>query len=145
MTLGDLIKSYRQSHGLTMKQFSDLSGLSKAYISMLEKNRHPQNGKEIIPSIETFSKVAIAMKISLHEILEAVNSNQLIELNQDDPELPAPAAGTASLSASESELVDKFRQLNDDGQEKLLDYAEDLAGLPRYKKDNLFEALEEEA
>lgn len=74
-----------------------------------------------------------------------VDMDDINNLDLSCSELPAPAAGTASLSASESELVDKFRQLNDDGQEKLLDYAEDLAGLPRYKKDNLFTALEEEA
>ena len=51
------------------------------YVSMLEKNKHPQNNKEIIPSIDTFNKVARAMNISLNEILEAVNSDQLVSLN----------------------------------------------------------------
>ena len=81
MTLGDLIKAYRAAHGLTMQEFANLSGLSKAYVSMLEKNKHPQNNKEIIPSIDTFNKVARAMNISLNEILEAVNSDQLVSLN----------------------------------------------------------------
>ncbi|MDO4393560.1 MAG: XRE family transcriptional regulator [Bacillota bacterium] len=81
MTLGDLIKSYRSTNGLTMQEFANLSGLSKAYVSMLEKGRHPQNNKEIIPSIDTFNKVALAMKLSLNEVLEAVNSNQLINLD----------------------------------------------------------------
>ena len=84
MTLGDLIKSYRTAHGLTMQEFASLSGLSKAYVSMLEKNRHPQNNKEIIPSIDTFNKVALAMKLSLNDVLEAVNSNQLINLEHTD-------------------------------------------------------------
>ena len=66
MTLGDLIKAYRAAHGLTMQEFANLSGLSKAYVSMLEKNKHPQNNKEIIPSIDTFNKVARAMNISLN-------------------------------------------------------------------------------
>ena len=47
MTLGDLIKAYRAAHGLTMQEFANLSGLSKAYVSMLEKNKHPQNNKEL--------------------------------------------------------------------------------------------------
>ena len=81
MTLGDLIKSYRAAHGLTMQEFANLSGLSKGYVSMLEKNKHPQNKKKIIPSIDTFNKVAHAMSISLNEILEAVNSDQLVNIN----------------------------------------------------------------
>lgn len=80
MTLGSLIKEYRIKHNMTMQEFSDLSGLSKGYISMLEKNKHPQNNREIIPSIDTFNKVAQAMRISLNELLEAVNSNQLINI-----------------------------------------------------------------
>lgn len=37
MTLGDIIKSYRSKYGLSMDSFSDKSGISKAYISLLEK------------------------------------------------------------------------------------------------------------
>lgn len=84
MTLGDLIKEYRNRNGLTMQEFATLSGLSKGYISMLEKNKHPQNNKEIIPSLDTFNKVATAMKITLNDILEAVNSKQLIDLSNDE-------------------------------------------------------------
>lgn len=84
MTLGDLIKNYRDINKLTMQDFADKSGLSKGYISMLEKNRHPQNNKKIIPSIETFGKVAQAMNLSLNDILEAVNSNQLVGLEIED-------------------------------------------------------------
>ena len=46
MTLGDIIKSYRSKYGLSMDSFSDKSGISKAYISLLEKNKHPKTGKE---------------------------------------------------------------------------------------------------
>ncbi len=53
MTLGDLIKSYRNEHSLSMDKFSDLSGISTAYISLLEKNKHPKTGKPIIPSLQT--------------------------------------------------------------------------------------------
>lgn len=89
MTLGDLIKDYRQSHSLTMQEFADRSGLSKAYISMLEKNRHPRNNKKIIPSLDTFKKVSNVMNMSLNEILQAVNSDQLIEVNgREEPSSP---------------------------------------------------------
>lgn len=84
MTLGDLIRSYRAKYNLTMQEFANISGLSKGYISMLEKNKHPQNNKEIIPSIDTFNKVAKAMNITLNDILEAVNSKQLIDLSNEE-------------------------------------------------------------
>lgn len=49
MTLGEYIKGYRKSNDMTMDDFAKKSGLSKGYISMLEKNRHPQNGKPSRP------------------------------------------------------------------------------------------------
>lgn len=45
MTLGDIIKDYRKTHHLSMDAFSEKSGISKAYISLLEKTniRKPEN------------------------------------------------------------------------------------------------------
>lgn len=37
MTIGNLVKTYRQEHDLPMQEFADRCGLSKSYISMLEK------------------------------------------------------------------------------------------------------------
>lgn len=51
MTLGEIIKEYRTAHNLSMDAFSEKSGISKAYISLLEKNKHPKTGKPIAPSI----------------------------------------------------------------------------------------------
>ena len=83
MKLGEIIKEYRIANNLTMHEFSTRSGLSKGYISILEKNKRPQNNKEIIPSIDTFNKVAVAMNISLDALLKMVNSDQLISLEKD--------------------------------------------------------------
>lgn len=38
MTLGEIIKKYRHDHSLSMDAFAAMSGLSKSYISILEKN-----------------------------------------------------------------------------------------------------------
>lgn len=81
MNLGEIIKTYRDEHKMTMQEFATKSGLSKGYISMLEKNWHPQHQKEIVPSLETFKKVAVAMGISLNAILEMVDSNQLVDIS----------------------------------------------------------------
>ena len=42
MTLGDIVKNYRTEHGLSLREFSRISGVSNGYISMLEKNEHPK-------------------------------------------------------------------------------------------------------
>ncbi|MGN0703548.1 MAG: LexA family protein [Lentihominibacter sp.] len=84
MTLGELIKKYRDENNLTMQDFANMSGLSKGYISMLEKNRHPQNNKKIIPSIATFNKVANAMRTSVDQLLTKVDNNQLVDVSSED-------------------------------------------------------------
>lgn len=38
MTLGEIIKNYRAEHKMSMDAFSQKVGLSKAYISILERN-----------------------------------------------------------------------------------------------------------
>ena len=45
MTLGNLIKNYRKEHSLSQQAFADMAGLSKAYISILERNFNPVNKK----------------------------------------------------------------------------------------------------
>ena len=46
-----------------MDELAKRAGLSKPYISMLEKNKNSKNGKPIIPSIRTYYKLATAMNI----------------------------------------------------------------------------------
>ncbi|MGI6169915.1 MAG: helix-turn-helix domain-containing protein [Christensenellales bacterium] len=81
MKIGVLLKEYRDKNGLSMQEFADKSGLSKGYISMLESGRHPQNNREIIPSIETVQKIATVMGLSVDELLESVDNNQLINIS----------------------------------------------------------------
>ena len=51
MNLGTLVKEYRTNNSLTMEEFAKKCGLSKGYISMLEKNQNPKSGKPIITTI----------------------------------------------------------------------------------------------
>ena len=88
MTLGDVIKTYRMEHSLSMDEFAKRSGLSKGYISMLEKNRNPKTGKPIIPSILTYQSVAKAMSTSVDILMKTVDKEQLVSLEQS----PAPAS-----------------------------------------------------
>ena len=69
LILGDLIKQYRQEHSCSMDQFSKLSGLSKAYISILERNVNPVNGKPVIPSLETIKAVSQAIGMDFNDVI----------------------------------------------------------------------------
>lgn len=73
MTLGDIIKTYRQEHSLSMADFAKLSGMSKSYISLLEKDKNPSTGKRISPSIKSIQQAAIAMNMPFDALFEMVD------------------------------------------------------------------------
>lgn len=85
MTLGEFIKEYRLTHGISQAAFSSISGISKGYISMLEQNKNPATGLPLAPSIEIFGKVASAIGISIDELLRIVDSSQPITLTNSSP------------------------------------------------------------
>lgn len=73
MTLGDIIYNYRTEHKMSMDAFADRSGMSKAYISLLEKNKHPKTGKPIAPSIKVIKQSAEAMRMDFNELFEKID------------------------------------------------------------------------
>lgn len=87
MILGDLIKEYRREHGYSMDQFAKMSGLSKAYISILERNVNPVNNKPVIPSLETIKAVAQAINMDFNDVIAMLDGNQPVSL-KDEPEIP---------------------------------------------------------
>ena len=72
MSLGEVILKYRKENGLSMEKFAELSGLSKAYISILERNRTPR-GSAPSPSIDTYRSVAKAIDIDVDELIRLVD------------------------------------------------------------------------
>lgn len=85
MTLGEIIKNYRETHDLSMDAFAQKSGLSKGYISMLEKNKNPKNGKPITPSLETIKIVSNTIKIDINQLLQMLDEQQELLVNDIDP------------------------------------------------------------
>lgn len=84
MNLGDLVKHFREENQLSMEEFAKKSGLSKGYISMLEKNENPRSKKPIIPSLDTIKQVAQTIGISLDSIIKQLDSDQEILLVENE-------------------------------------------------------------
>lgn len=124
MTLGDIVHDYRIKRGLSMDEFSRRCGLSKGYISMLEKNKNPKSGKPIIPSITTYVNVATAMGLSVDNLMSMVGKDQPVKLNAPPvihagykiPVLGNVAAGTP-INATEEILGYQYLEdtYKDDG------------------------------
>lgn len=111
MLLGEIIKEYREKHGLSMQEFADRSGLTKGYISMLEKNSNPRSRSGITPSIETFAKCAKAMNLTVNELLQMVDGEQHIIVNEDNVETIYERIGALhGLTAAEVKTALEFAE-----------------------------------
>lgn len=84
MTLGDILKKYREENNISMDDFSQLSSLSKGYISMLENNINPRNNKPIAPTLPTMKKISTGMGIDVDTLLKMLDSDQEISLENNE-------------------------------------------------------------
>lgn len=90
MTLGTIIQQYRKEHQLSMDDFAQLSGISKAYISILERNYNPSTKRPAIPSLPTIKAVATAMRLDFNDLLYRLDPDQKIALPSDEKEPTTP-------------------------------------------------------
>ena len=134
MYLGEIIYDYRAKNKLTLKQFSERSDLSVAYLSQLENNKNPKTGRPAVPSPETFLKAAKAMHMDIDELFREVDQNQPVRLS-------GPSSDIA-LTTSEDDLLMKFRELNEEGQSMTVKYIDFLMS-QGYIKNNQNRVVDE--
>lgn len=119
MTLGDYVKEYRSTHGLSMDEFARQVGMSKAYISILERNYNPSTKRAAVPSLETISRVAAVTGIDFNDLLGIIDQEVSLVPNkkaQIPPQtLPLPKmkewkviGGTACGSPLYKEIDDEL-------------------------------------
>lgn len=84
MKVGDAVKQFRNARGLSMGAFAKLSGLSKAYISLLEKGVNNQ-GEKLVPSITTLRKIANAMGADVNDLIDMLDEDSYITIEEPMP------------------------------------------------------------
>lgn len=88
MTLGEIIKEYRTERRISMEEFARLVGLSKAYISILERNHNPSNGRQPKPTMDTIAAVASVVGMSLNEIFRKLDVETTVNISAATDEVP---------------------------------------------------------
>ncbi|WP_237458607.1 helix-turn-helix domain-containing protein [Pontibacillus yanchengensis] len=80
---GEKIKDLRSKRGLSLTELSRESGVSKSYLSFLER------GMQQNPSIDVIEKIAHALKVDVHTVLtdERQRKSSTSELDYDVLEL----------------------------------------------------------
>lgn len=142
MTIGDVISKYRKEHGLSMDKFAKLSGLSKAYISILEKNKTPR-GAEPTPSIEIFRSVAGAIGMDTDELIRMVDGKIRLLPQQKSASLMGhiDTGKTKALQFPKhdeaDDIANRYRNLDDHGKgavRAILDFEEASAIADKHQR-----------
>ena len=133
MTLGDIIKNYRDRNNITIGEFASACSLSKGYISMLENNINPRNNKPISPTLPSMAKVASGMGIELDTLLKMLDGKQSIQLIEDN----ADSIQAVSSSSQCKEIIEVCEQLSAHNQRKVLTYSKNLLSTQQMEDDLL--------
>lgn len=114
MTLGSIIKQYRIEHDLSMDDFAKVSGISKAYISLLEKDKHPQTGKPITPSVKFIKMAAKGMGVDFDVVFKQLDGS--VTINNIDVGSQKTSSRKMQLTESEKLHIAKYRFIDDRGR-----------------------------
>lgn len=108
MTLGDMIKNYRSEHRLSQDAIASRTGLSKAYISILERNINPSTGRPPEPTIKTIGLIADAIDSDFDSVISNLDPNIVISLQEQAPMAFLPA-GQQEIPPGFSPPPDTYR------------------------------------
>lgn len=130
MNVGEKIKSARLKKNLTQKQLGELCGMADSAI-----RRYELGGAN--PKIETLHRIASALGIGLEEFMTDSElslfesmENLYLKSNSQIQELESLNEHTPQ----ENYLMMKFRELNEKGRNKVIDYTDDLSKTKDYTK-----------
>ena len=115
MTTGERIRQLRIEHQMTQEELGTKVGVQKAAIYKYE------NGLIVNLKRSTLEKLAIVLETTPTYLmgLEDSESNSTV---------------LSELTPQQSALLSSFNQLNEEGQQKAVDYVDDLVLTGRYKK-----------
>ena len=133
MKLGENIRRYRQEAGLSLRELADMVDVTYSTLS------HYENG-HMVPRYDTLKRLARALGVdSVYYLYGDEDQDEYDRMMRERNEqitleqLRIAAKHLATLEKPEGRLLDAFFALNEEGQKKLLDYAEDLVASGRYE------------
>ena len=115
-SFGEIVKAYREKNNLSMAEFAQRAGISKAYIGVLERGENYETGKAVAPSIKMLSKLASAMCMTLSELLEAAPNSSVATTERIQP----TATVDDGLDEKKRQLIDTILRLPPERVERYL-------------------------
>ena len=132
MKIEDKIRRTRLRKGITQNQIAEKIGISQPTYAQWE------NGKRK-PKLETLKKIADALEVpvsTLYDDYEFVDPGEGLT---EDQKAKQKAHDQEQLKVikkfySRDKLLHNFNAVNEEGQQKIVEYSNDIAENPKYKK-----------
>ena len=137
MTVGRLIKSYREKANLTQKELGEKLGVTESYISQYERGKR-------VPKPDTLTRIAEALGVSIETLASDLEkqrqyyesrvfstSGKRVLISYEDLSL---AMDQSEIDDIEERIRIFVHNLNAEGQTKILAYVEDISKIPAYKE-----------
>lgn len=117
MEFKDKIKVLRAERNATLEDIGKAVGVSKTTVQRWESG-----------------EIANVRRDKIYKLAKALNTtpSYLMGWDNEDPDSPKPQSTVSG--SDEAHLVDLYRELNPEGQERLLNYADDLVSSGKYIK-----------
>lgn len=127
------IQMFRKEQGLTQAKLAQMMSVSRSTIAMWESGKSSPDNVDII-------KLAALFNISVDELLG-------VSTGKGSDTISKESASTSDqmLTLDEQNLLKLYRNLNDEGKEKAVDYLDDLNQSGKYIKSNSIQLGKEEA
>lgn len=122
MSIGSRMKTRREELGMTQTQLAEKIGVTKGAIGNYETDANSPKA---------------SMMYKIFEALQC-DANYLYQDDMFD-------AASVMLPEDEREILRLYKQLNQEGKEKLADYADDLVRSGKYIKNSSDEVVSKEA
>lgn len=128
------MKELRKEYGLSMMEVAKRLGMPYTTYVNYEKGHREPNSETLIQIADFFHVTVDYLIGNVNDpFFYLDNARILREINsytEEHEEAPVTPALLTKLKA----ITDAYNQLNDEGQEKLADYADDLVRSGKYKK-----------
>ena len=118
MKTGEIIRTIRKEQGLSQIELAQKAGIAVNSVRLYESGKRE-------PKIGSLRRIAQALGVDVYALADFDTASLLLEGSMN--------AKLERLSPKEKALIIAFDQLNDAGQDKVIERAEELLELPKYK------------
>lgn len=142
MGIGERIKAAREKTGMTQVELGKKVGVSGVAIMRYEKGQRQ-------PRLEQLRRIAAALEVTVASLLPDYVSHLFTdalwsgyEASQFEYELDEKYLQSLGYSFSKKErsMIAVFSKMDDKGQDRIIDYAEDI--LPRYRATDALQSAQ---